>query len=128
MSLAASLLLGVGVLLGGSDYLQRNSGMSIADGYAVSSVFTLGATRSAQNEITLPRGVHLLQVDVGVSLGETRYTLKLAGEREYEFSVDADSNGVVRILTPESLSGIYMMTVYQNGNDEGLQTYRLAFE
>lgn len=131
LSLAASVVLGVGVLLSGSEYLLLDDGgLSIENGYAVSSVINLSPTRSAQEELVLSGGVHLLQVDVGISLADVSYLLSFTSEdnsQNYEFSVTPDSNGIVRLLTPATLAGSYIMEVRNSNNAESLRSYRISF-
>lgn len=130
MSLAASLMLGIGILLLVSLYPLQPGANGLADGFGVSSVINIGQTRGTTSEIVLPEGNHLLQVDVGVSLVETLYWISLrhdGGDQQYLFQVSPDGNGVIRVITPSNLQGRYELAVQRLDSSERAATYHIKF-
>jgi hypothetical protein len=131
LSWAASLMLGIGVLLLANDGSRQSDTDGLQSGYAVNSVVSVGRTRSTNDEIVLSSGVHLLQIDVGISMSDAPYTVRLTGLSDtqvYEFQVSPDGNGVVRLLTPATLQGRYELNVQQQGREEGSGAYRIRFD
>ena len=135
LSLAASAVLCLGIVFQIGAYLEDGSdtGRQLTDtGYAINSVANLGLNRSGTSEVVLQAGrAHLLQIDVGISLVETTYNLSLSSrtnQEEYRFSATADGNGIVRLLTPEALSGSYTLNVMTAGNVDPLESYNIRFE
>ena len=131
MSMAASVMLGIGVVLVANLSTQPSGIDGLQRGYGVNSVVSIGQARSATGEIVLPSAIHLLQVDVGISLSDAMYTLSLSNEnngQSLEFQVTADGNGMVRALTPANLQGLYQLSVQQQGSDDVLASYSLRFE
>ena len=131
MSLAASLLIAIGLAFTGSNYLQQVDELNSRAGYAVNSVINLGHTRSSTSEIVLTSAVHLLQIDVGVGIEQTAFLLSLLPERDganLEFRVMPDSNGIVRLLTPSGLSGPYQLRVKSESGLARAASYQLRFE
>jgi hypothetical protein len=130
LSMAATVLLCASILLS-SSYLLRGGPEKIpGDALAINSVITLVPTRSAQSVLTYAAGLHLLQVDVGISLNGDTYRLTLAsdsGSEQYELQVTADNNGFVRMLTPRSLTGPYTLTVQRSDSADVAGSYRLHF-
>ena len=135
LSLAASTVLCLGIVfqIGASLQDGPDTGLPLSDsGYAINSVANLGSNRSTTSEVVLQAGRgHLLQIDVGISLVETLYDLSLSSrtnQDEYHFSATADGNGIVRLLTPEALSGSYTLNVMTAGNADPLESYNIRFE
>lgn len=131
ISLAASLLIAVGLVFSGNNYLQQIDEWNAGAGYAVNSVINIGQLRSAANDVVLTSGVHLLQVDVGVEVEQSAYLLELRNESvgtRQEFRAMPDGNGVVRLLTPMGLSGPYRLTVRKENAPEPVASYQLRFE
>jgi hypothetical protein len=131
MSLAASVMLGIGVLLLANLSTQQSGTDGLQRGYGVNSVVSIGQTRSATGETVLPSGTHLLQVDVGISLSDASYMLSLSNDentQSHQFQVTADGNGMVRMLTPANLQGRYQLQVQQQGSTDVLASYSLRFE
>ncbi|MBU2098791.1 MAG: hypothetical protein KKD00_08510 [Gammaproteobacteria bacterium] len=130
MSIAASLLLAVSLVMVANNYSSSAPGGSMQSGLAVNSVVNIGQTRSTAEDIVLTSGVHLLQVDVGVSLIQEPYQLRMSSEdnrQVYNFSVMADGNGIVRILTPDGLTGRYQLTAQQPGSDASTEPSWIRF-
>lgn len=131
VSLAASVMLGIGVLLVANLSTQQSATDGLQRGYGVNSVVSIGQTRSATGETVLPSGTHLLQVDVGISLSDASYMLSLSNDentQSHQFQVTADGNGMVRMLTPANLQGRYQLQVQQQGSTDVLASYSLRFE
>ncbi len=130
-SLAASMMLGIGTLLFANFYLIQPGTDGFDNGYGVTSVVNIGQMRSTTSEIVLPGGIHLLQVDVGISLVDTPYLLSLNREdvgQQYIFQVVPDSNGVIRVITPANTQGRYELVVQRLDNEERVGTYHIRFD
>lgn len=131
MSLAASLLVVIGLAFTGINYIQQVDELNTRAGYAVNSVVNVGQMRNASNDIVLTSGVHLLQVDVGIDIDQTAYLLSLRQDGEgtsQAFRTMPDGNGIVRLLTPSGLSGTYQLTVQKENGLEPVVSYQLRFE
>lgn len=131
MSLAASLLVAIGLAFTGMNYIQQVDELNTRAGYAVNSVVNVGQMRNASNDIVLTSGMHLLQVDVGIDVEQTAYLLNLRQEGEgtsQEFRTMPDGNGIVRLLTPSGLNGRYQLTVQKENGLEPVVSYQLRFE
>jgi hypothetical protein len=131
MSLAAYVMLGIGVLVVTNLSTQPTGPDGLQSGYGVNSIVSIGQTRSVTGEVVLPSGTHLLQVDVGISLSDPSYMLSLSNvenDHSHEFLVTADGNGMVRVLTPAKLQGLYQLRVQQQGSTDVVASYSLRFE
>ena len=131
LSLAASLVITIGLAFTGSNYIQRLDEINARAGYAVNSVINIGQMRNAANDIVLTPGVHLLQVDVGIDVEQTPFVLSLLPVRDgegMEFRVMPDANGIVRLITPSGLSGSYQLKVQRENGLEPVGSYQLRFE
>lgn len=130
MSLVASVLLGISLLFAMIDRAPEYP----ENGFAVDSVVSFAPVRGDQNLVVLDAGVHLLQVDVGISLNEAVYQVELANaerSRVLVYRLAPDSNGIVRFVTPDNLSGDYVLTVTREGSADGadsLERYQIRFE
>ena len=131
MSLAASLLVVIGLAFTGINYIQQVDELNTRAGYAVNSVINIGQTRSSASEVILTSGVHLLQVDVGIDIEQTPFVLSLLPLRDgdgMEYRVMPDANGIVRLLTPSGLSGPYQLKVQRENGLEPVSSYQIRFE
>ncbi len=130
MSLAASVLIAFGFLLSGSNYLTQMSEFEVQEGVALNSVINLGQLRSSNDELVLSASAHLLQIDVGIRMDGSAYSAKLTDESgvQREYRVVPDGNGIVRLLTPVGLNGLYQLTVEADTTPQPVASYTLRFE
>lgn len=140
LSMAASVVMMIAVGFSTLQWIHQPGSVTnpgATAGQAVNSVVTLAPTRSGGGETILPAGVHLIQVDVGITLDNPDFDVSVIsqelGNEQYQFTLIPDSNGILRLLTAESWLGRYLLEVRQrNDNDssvsaENVMTYALRF-
>lgn len=142
ISMAASVLLIIAIgfssveMMQGPGVISSSQNQIASGGYAINSVVTIASRRSTAQQIELPAGRHLLQLDVGIALDDPVYAVTLTGEEtdeQHTFRLTPDSNGMLRLLTSEAWQGEYAMTVVRNTADgetnsnDALMMYRLNF-